>query len=63
MFPPASKHMVSFVHDAYLFFSKNATVCNEIFAIALIDIILFVYYSISVIFPKAVRFIISLRFG
>jgi len=55
MFLTASKHVVSFVHDTYLFFSKNTTVCNEIFAIALINIILYIYYSISVIFPKVVR--------
>jgi len=53
---------MSFVHDAYLFFSKNTTVCNEIFVIALINIILYIYYLINVIFPKAVFFII-LRYG
>jgi len=54
--------MVSFVHDVYLFFSKNSSVCNEIFVIGLINIILCIYYSISVIFHKAVFFIISLSF-
>ena len=55
-------YVVSFVHDIYLFFSKNTTVCSGIFAIALINIILYIYYLISVIFPKAIFFIISLRF-
>jgi len=54
--------VLSFLHDAYLFFSKNTTVCIEILAVALINIILYIYYSISVIFPKAVFFIILLSF-
>jgi hypothetical protein len=44
--------VVSFAHDAYLFFSKNTSVCNEIFVIAVFSVILYIYYSISVIFLK-----------
>jgi hypothetical protein len=55
--------VVSFVCDNDLFFSKNTSVCSEMFVIAMIDVILYIYYSIRVIFLKGEFFIISLRFG
>jgi hypothetical protein len=49
-----SEHMWCLLYMMLIYsFLRITTVCNEIFAIAVINIVLYAYYSISVIFLKA----------